>query len=59
MIDIPIDPHETLCTFIQDVFEGDDDELELIVGMASDITDDSFHICIIKSSIYFIQHEKG
>lgn len=59
MIDIPIDAHETLCPFIQDVFEGDDDELELIVGVATDITDDSFHICIIKSSIHFIQYKKG
>lgn len=59
MIDIPIDPHETLCPFIQDIFEWDDDKLELIAGMATDITDDSFHIRIIKSSIHFIQHKKG
>lgn len=53
------DPYQALTTLEQASLETDDNKLHAWPSMFSDIVLDLFDVCIIKSSIYFVEHEEG
>jgi hypothetical protein len=56
---IPVDSHQRMRPLIQGSFERDDDELESIRAMLTDISGHFGDVGIVQRCVHFVQDEEG